>query len=1464
MAKKKGSRTMKYEDVMSRVDARIGQVKVDNRNRKVDKKNAIIKESNAKAEQYSKEAEKYGKRADKLSMANEVLKSFVKPYARVGLSAVKDKVNSSPVALLLEKYSGKKVKVPDSVNMPWLGEVKSFDKTTKEAIDLVKGKKTKQAVGSVLEDALDIISVIPAVGVVGSTVRGLKAGKQAKKAADVVKTSKTAEIVKKVVETGKPIAKTSAIGAGYTGGYAAAEGMKQDKPIEDIIKDIYSQAPYGAVLAGGLHGAAKAVSAGVKAVRGGKGDRVSEIPTATEPKPTDLGVKSDKRSDAAQLKREVKQAVSDQRNSLAIGLIQRQAKLEKEIKTSPNPDHYEKVSNELEDIDAMLKDLRENKMLDEDVRMIREDLMTKGIDVTKLEQEMRVRRANDSPDLSVQGDSAAVQEARPFSASSAEPKAGKVDEVVTDRRSLVKKYQRDMDLGGRVTDRPGGSRLGSYSPYQRLIRLKGDANFETFVHEVGHDLDASKVVDRGKFESELKPMDYDQSKMRSSEGFAEFMRLYVTDRAMAQKAAPGFFAHFEANVPEAVKNILDDASQQYSQFTSMTRGAQMRSMISSKPKGFVEGVKESIADNGVLGVVRNAFDSFYTNLVDKFYPIKRKVGDAAYKQFRIAAGKQALVDATLKENTYDFNTLKPNGEGFEKILGDLDVYAKESGRKPEEVMGLFGQYLMNRRAAYDVKNDMVLGFRRKSHGEEAAKLEAEFPQFKQLADRVYAFQDRVLEYTHDAGVLSDELYQKLKMNKNYVPFFFDKERAKTQYAQKRGQAEGSPVKRFADEDIKGTIVNPVESIYKNTYVLMTAANNNQAMLSVLNQLRNLPKELSPYIREIPKPKKPITLKDEEIQKLMKEFGIDMKNESDEVGQMFATALSLMEEKPMIFRTGKAPKATTLYALDKGVSRPMEVADPELFDALAGLNTRSIEALKVGIKVLSLPASTLRAGATLSPSFMTRNVIRDAVGAAVYSKHGISLPFSQLANTIGALMKKSFGQDEVFNLYRSSGGELANLVSLDRKTINEQLAFFGKTGDSPVRGYAAEWASEPLKPLRDISGGLEKATRIGEYQRALNKYMVAAGEGKLTEKEAIELAGFDSREITLDFARQGKLFEAFGFNRIAAFFNATVQGTDKMFRELATNPAAWAKAFSYITLPSVALWYANKDNPDYQNLPEWRKNIFWNVPTGNPEMPFITIPKPFELGVLFGTGPEKILDSIVKEDPDAIKNLEGAFAGFGLPNIVPTFAVPFLENYANRSYFFDSAIVPESKTDLPEELQTRSTTPEYLKDAAEASPVPFSPAKAEQFIYGYTGGLGRLASQGVDKVYRDTTGKPEAPSRYPSSIDLGMKILKELGLATEAPIGSKDASTQKFYDEYSKATGEMRAVKEKIKEGESPERYLEGGMKSKPLGSVAAALTSIRKQKDLIRNDRSMSGEEKRSKMDELDRLQSNLLNSVGY
>ena len=64
-----------------------------------------------------------------------------------------------------------------------------------------------------------------------------------------------------------------------------------------------------------------------------------------------------------------------------------------------------------------------------------------------------------------------------------------------------------------------------------------------------------------------------------------------------------------------------------------------------------------------------------------------------------------------------------------------------------------------------------------------------------------------------------------------------------------------------------------------------------------------------------------------------------------------------------------------------------------------------------------------------------------------------------------------------------------------------------------------------------------------------------------------------------------------------FFNAQLEGIDKSARAFRENPSSFAiKAAASVTLPSVLLWMANKDDARYRELPQWQKDLFWIVPT----------------------------------------------------------------------------------------------------------------------------------------------------------------------------------------------------------------------------------------------------------------------------
>ena len=87
---------------------------------------------------------------------------------------------------------------------------------------------------------------------------------------------------------------------------------------------------------------------------------------------------------------------------------------------------------------------------------------------------------------------------------------------------------------------------------------------------------------------------------------------------------------------------------------------------------------------------------------------------------------------------------------------------------------------------------------------------------------------------------------------------------------------------------------------------------------------------------------------------------------------------------------------------------------------------------------------------------------------------------------------------------------STLISLDRNIFDKP--YFEILNRGPVRNLL----KTPLEYLRIVSEFDENMTRISEFGRAYKKSKKAG----LTEKEAIERGGFESRDITIDYSKMG--------------------------------------------------------------------------------------------------------------------------------------------------------------------------------------------------------------------------------------------------------------------------------------------------------------------------------------------------------
>jgi len=177
---------------------------------------------------------------------------------------------------------------------------------------------------------------------------------------------------------------------------------------------------------------------------------------------------------------------------------------------------------------------------------------------------------------------------------------------------------------------------------------------------------------------------------------------------------------------------------------------------------------------------------------------------------------------------------------------------------------------------------------------------------------------------------------------------------------------------------------------------------------------------------------------------------------------------------------------------------------------------------------------------------------------------------------------------------------------------------------------------------------------------------------------------------MDFAVAGSVMRE--INRVIPYSNATVQGVRRTVKSAKQNPAAFAaKMMLFSILPTyLAREYNNSQgaNEEYEKLPFWRRDMFYNLKVGDDN--WLTIPKPFST-VIASAAFDRYMSQINGEK-DMFKGFAGAAVQeifpFGGELFTPVFK-PTAEVLLNRDMFRMKTIVPPYEEQL--ELGKRTAT-----------------------------------------------------------------------------------------------------------------------------------------------------------------------------
>lgn len=413
------------------------------------------------------------------------------------------------------------------------------------------------------------------------------------------------------------------------------------------------------------------------------------------------------------------------------------------------------------------------------------------------------------------------------------------------------------------------------------------------------------------------------------------------------------------------------------------------------------------------------------------------------------------------------------------------------------------------------------------------------------------------------------------------------------------------------------------------------------------------------------------------------------------------------------------------------------------------------------------------------------------------------------------------------LFVSRGGETgyisANTVEDYRKSIDNAVKYgtvdMNKQAKAIKKGYMTG-----VKAIQDTARLMESVTR-------LNQFVAALREGK-----TIDAAITDAKNVSTNFNRRGShegiqwIFDNY------AFLNASLQGTDRLYRRIKKYKKGFAKVIGTIIsigfLDSLLCAIFSDDDERwgdaYHALPETKRYNNLVIPVG--ESKFIFIPLAQSLrgfhawGIMLAdlmTGYHKrhplVSDPITPLDFLAVIGQDIVPITYGSwTNAAPTWAQPiahiaFNENFMGRPLYKET---PWNEN-LPEFRKAYGSTPKGLvkwsefvnemtggnyaeKGWLEQIPVLEklnNPAVLQQLYLGYVPGLFRVLGQAynaVDALVTKTKGRPT---------DFDLSDVPIIGAAVgEANDRIPKAKLRsKWYEFANKARDSKRADSELLKE-----------------------------------------------------------------
>lgn len=991
---------------------------------------------------------------------------------------------------------------------------------------------------------------------------------------------------------------------------------------------------------------------------------------------------------------------------------------------------------------------------------------------------------------------------------------------------------------------------GIYKDKRDVLRVQEYKDIDTALHEAGHAMDLGKRinVDKESISEELlnaidKYGGYEGEprSIKLDEGFAEVIREYGIKPEEAKKDYPNTIAILE-NMRVQDKSFDDFISKVQEMTYNYIHQSPRNRTLSNLSVG--EQTDKKIWNKKTIKteIMRNVFDSDYAlkaAVSDLAKASGKKASDIkatenAYILTRLASGIGERVTSILADGLIDENGEK-RFEGLNKI-GDI------LGKNPERYNDLRAYLVAQRDTEYKART-LKTGIRSMDSQSVINQFKND-SQIKEASKIIYNALDGVLQYAVDNHLLTSENAEALReSNAFYVPMQRVLENDRGNNVGNRGRVNDIIKKRTGSElDVKDVL----ENIISNSSNIIRQVENNNVLKALYKQGEESGLTGAVY-DVIPAPMFKVgTQTLATWEKELKRQGVNIEDLDLQKSIDIFSPSNKVDSKNLI----------TSFIDDNGKRKYLQFYDEDVFNNLMGMDRKFMSKILSISSKLNMP---LRFGATMGNiGFAIPNMISDTAQAAVYSTAGF-IPV--VDNAIGVLNILAVENKHVENflnqiapeytkkvnfmyeLYKQSGAPSSTRLSQYRKSTQSIMNEIYGTKSSTL---GIKESFKPLKRTLDMLSYIpdisEQSTRFRVYQKNYNYYKRKGN----SEMDSRIMAAIESRDATQDFGRTGNITRE--VNQTIPFSAARVGSSYTFAEKVSDNPKKVGFRIAMLTATALAISAMGYNSTKIQELNQRKKDDNFVFDIGDN---VITIKKP-----------QGVLRSIINL-AEYIQDLatghieegkEGERLGTWLNNaimdnmpadevtgLVPNAVAPLIENAINKDFYYNTDIVKSYDLDLPESEQYYDYNSQLSKWIG--SIFNYSPAKIDNLISGYFGGLGTSVTNTIDYVLGKMGVIPEQAEmgaernsvgkRFFVNVNSNSKSLDELYNTKDELTKKKNGGTitseeTKQLEKINEASSQIADINKKIKSIKSDE-YLDGQEKAEKIKALQSERTDTARQ-----------------------------------